>query len=138
MTEKEVYKELAQRYIHSAKQQIAHGFNIEEVIAFIGYHAFECLCSAVIVHFNYQSPKNHEKKLNVFLKLCKKHLGNSINLRAISLTVLRLDGVRNKFLYPESQAGNMFKSPKEQFTITEVKLLIRDVDKIINQIINVI
>ncbi len=138
MTEEEVYKELAQRYIHSAKQHIAQGINIEEVIAFMAYHAFECLCSAVIVHFKYESPKNHEKKLNVFFKLCKKNLGNSTNLRAISLTVLRLNGVRNKFLYPEPQAGNMFKSPKDQFTIMEVKLLIQDVDKIINQIINII
>lgn len=138
MTEKDVYKELALRYIDSAKQNIAQGINIEEAIAFMTYHAFECLCSAVIVHFNYQSPKNHERKLNIFLNLCKKNLGNSINLRAISLTVLRLNGVRNKFLYPELQAGNVFKSPKEQFTITDVRLLIRDVDKIINQTINII
>lgn len=138
MTEKEVYKELAQRYIDSAKQHIAQGINTEEVIAFMAYHAFECLCSAVIVHFNYQSPKNHEKKLNVFLKLCKKYLGSSTNLRAVSLTVLRLSGVRNKFLYPEPQAGNIFKSPKDQFTLIEVRLLIQDVDKIINQITKII
>ena len=68
------------------------------------YHAFECLCAAVIVHFNYKTPPNHEKKLKIFLTLCKKNLGSSTNLRAISLIVLRLSSVRNKFLYPEIQA----------------------------------
>lgn len=138
MTEKEIYKELAQRYIFSAEQHIAKGINVEEVIAFIAYHAFECLCSAVIVHFNHKTPPNHDKKLKVFLILCKKNLGSSANLRAISLIVLRLSSVRNKFLYPELQARNRFKSPKEQFTITEVRLLIQDVDKIINQILKII
>ena len=138
MTEEEVYKELAQRYIYSAKQHLSQGINIEEVIAFLTYHAFECLCSAIIIHFNYPSPRNHEKKLKECFKLCKKNLGRQINLKAISKTITVLISVRNQLLYPEYKAKNMFKSPKERFTITDVRLLIQDVDKIINQIITII
>ncbi|WP_009632294.1 hypothetical protein [Synechocystis sp. PCC 7509] len=141
MTEKEIYKELAQRYIFSAEQHIVKGINVEEVIAFMAYHAFECLCSAVIVDSGQNPSRKHKEKLSNFLTLCRNNFKNQINstdLTDISQMIVALENIRNKLLYPESQAGNIFKSPKEQIILTDAQTLVQNVANIIQKILKII
>ena len=112
----------------------------QEVIGFLTYHALESIGSAVIVHFKSSIPVNHETKLNMFLSLCKKHLVKSVNIHLVAATIAKMvnSDYRSRFLYPEYQNAKIYKAPKEQITTAEVRLLIQDVDRIINQIVNAI
>lgn len=107
----------------------------QEVIGFLTYHALESIGTAVIVHYNSSVPVNHETKLNMFLSLCKKHLSKAVNIHLVATTITTMvnSDYRSKFLYPEYQNAKIRKAPKEQITMTEVRLLIQDVDRIINQ-----
>ena len=140
MKRKEAYIEIAERYIDSAKQLQSQGINNQEVIGFLAYHALESIAVAVIVHFKSSIPTNHETKLQMFLKFCKKNMADSVNVKKIAAVIIRVEnsGYRSKFLYPEFQGGNDYKSPKDQISLTDVGLLVRDVDRIIKQIINLI
>lgn len=140
MSAKEIYIEIAQRYIDSAKQLVMANSEIQEVIGFLVYHALESIACAVIVHFKSSIPMNHETKLNMFLRFCKRHFSESINLKKIATVISRINnyGYREKFLYPEFQPDDTYKAPQEQITIIQARLLIQDVDRIINQIISLI
>jgi hypothetical protein len=140
MRAKDVYIEIAQRYIASAKQLVSDENVTQEVIGFLTYHALESIGSAVIVHFKSSIPVNHETKLNMFLSLCKKHLAKSVNIHLVATTIAKMvnSDYRSRFLYPEYQNTKIHKAPKEQITTAEVRLLIQDVDRIINQIVNAI
>jgi hypothetical protein len=137
MRAKDVYKEIAQRYIASAKQLVDEN-GMPEVIGFLTYHALESIGSAAIVHFKSSMPVNHETKLNMFLSLCKKHLARAVNIHLVATTIAKMvnSDYRSRFLYPEYQKAKIYKTPKEQITLTEARLLIQDVERIINQIIN--
>jgi len=76
----------------------------------------------------------------MFLRLCKKNLAISVNVKSIAAVIIRVEktGYRSKFLYPEFQGENDYKSPKDQISLTEAGLLVRDVDRVINQILNLI
>jgi hypothetical protein len=140
MKQKEAYIEIAQRYIASAKQHQSQGINIQEVIGFLAYHALESIAVAVIVHFKSSIPMNHETKLRMFLSLCKKNLADSVNVKNLAALIIRVEknGYRSRFLYPEFQGENNYKSPQEQTTLPEAGLLVRDVDRIINQIMSLV
>ena len=140
MRAKDVYTDIAQRYIASAKQLVSDENGTQEVIGFLTYHALESIGTAVIVHYNSSIPVNHETKLNMFLSLCKKHLSRVVNIHLVATTITTMvnSDYRSKFLYPEYQNAKIRKAPKEQITMTEVRLLIQDVDRIINQIVNAI
>jgi len=106
--------------------------NTPKVIGFLAYHALESIAVAVIVHFKSSIPLNHETKLQMFLRLCKKNLANSVNIKSIAAVIIRVEatGYRSKFLYPEFQGENDYKSPKDQISLTEAGLLVRDVDRV--------
>ncbi|MCU0545965.1 MAG: hypothetical protein MUE44_28005 [Oscillatoriaceae cyanobacterium Prado104] len=140
MKQKEAYIEIAQRYIASAKQHQSQGIKIQEVIGFLAYHSLESIAVAVIVHFKSSIPTNHETKLRMFLSLCKKNFADSVNVKSLAAVIIRVEknGYRSKFLYPEFQGENNYKSPQEQITLPESGLLVRDVDQIIDRIINLL
>jgi hypothetical protein len=141
MSAKEIYREIAQRYIDSsAKELVAANSEIQEAIGFLVYHALESIACAVIVHFKSSIPLNHETKLNMFLRFSKRHFSESVNLKTFATVISRINnyGYREKFLYPEFQSDDTYKAPQEQITIIQARLLIQDVDRIINQIINLI
>ncbi|MEA5535388.1 HEPN domain-containing protein [Crocosphaera sp. XPORK-15E] len=136
MKAKDAYLETAQRYLASAKKNQSLGIDIQEVIGFLVYHALESLAVAVIIHFKSTIPLNHETKLRMFLGFCKKNLAESINLKSVASVIIRIEksSYRSKFLYPEFKNDNHYKLPEEQITINEARLLVRDIDRIINQI----
>ncbi|SKB14204.1 hypothetical protein PL11201_610050 [Planktothrix sp. PCC 11201] len=138
MKQKDAYIEIAQRYIQTAKQHQSLSINTQEVIGFLTYHGLESIAVAVIVHYKSSVPLNHETKLRMFLAFCKKHLSNSVNLKLIAALIIRLEknGYRSKFLYPELIDENNFKSPQQQITLTEAGLLVKDVERVINQILS--
>ncbi|MGL6338950.1 MAG: hypothetical protein ACRC80_07400 [Waterburya sp.] len=140
MKQKEAYIEIAQRYIASAKLHQSQGINIQEVIGFLAYHALESIAVAVIVYFKSSIPINHETKLRMFLGLCKKNFANSVNVKNLAGLIIRVEknSYRSKFLYPEFQGENNYKSPQEQTNLAEVGLLVRDVDRTIDRIIALI
>jgi hypothetical protein len=135
MKEKEAYIEIAQRYIASAKLHQSQEINTQEVIAFLAYHALESIAVATIVYFKSSIPLNHETKLRMFLMFCKKNLANLINVKNIASLIIRVEksGYRSKF-----QGENNYKSPQEQISLAESGLLVKDVDRIINQLIDLI
>ncbi|MEL7034593.1 MAG: hypothetical protein AAFO04_03080 [Cyanobacteria bacterium J06592_8] len=65
-------------------------------------------------------------------------MSNSINLKLVATVIIRLEknGYRNKLLYPELIGENNFKSPQQQITLTEAGLLIKDVERVMNQILS--
>ena len=140
MKAKEIYLEIATRYTQSAKQQIANAIEIQEVIGFTAYHALESIACSVIVHFKSSIPINHQVQLNMFMMLCRKHWSSRINVREVAKIIMRFNnyGYREKFLYPDYQPDGNYLAPTDQFTMTEVRLLIRDVDRIINQILSLV
>ncbi|GBF82750.1 HEPN domain-containing protein [Aphanothece sacrum] len=136
MKAKEAYLKTAQRYLESAKKHQSLGIDIQEVIGFLIYHALESLAVAVILHFKSTIPLNHETKLRMFLGFCKKHLAEYVNIKSLASVIIRIEKsyYRSKFLYPEFKNENHYKLPQEQITINEARLLVRDIDRIINQI----
>jgi hypothetical protein len=105
MSVKKIYQEIAQRYIESAKQLVAANSEIQEVIGFLVYHALESISCAVIVHCKSSIPMNHETKLNMFLRFCKRYFSDVLNIKKIATVISRINnyGYREKFLYPEFQ-----------------------------------
>lgn len=140
MKAKDAYLETAKRYLESAKKHQSLGIDIQEVIGFLAYHALESLAVAVIVHFKSTIPLNHETKLRMLIGFCKKNLANSLNIKQLASVIIRIEksAYRAKFLYPEFQNDNNYKSPQEQITLNEARLLVRDIERIINQIANLL
>lgn len=138
MKAKEAYLKTAQRYLESAKKHQTLGIDIQEVIGFLAYHALESLAVAVIIHFKSSIPLNHETKLRMFLGFCKKNLAEYVNLKNLASVIIRIEksAYRSRFLYPEFKNENNYTLPQEQITPDEARLLIRDVDRIINQVTN--
>ncbi len=136
MKAKEAYLETTQRYLESAKKHQSLGIDIQEVMSFLAYHALESLAVAVIINFTF----NHETKLRMFLGFCKKNLAESVNIKSLASVIIRIEksAYRSKFLYPEFKNKNNYKLPQEQITLNEARLLIRDIDRIINQITDLI
>jgi hypothetical protein len=140
MKQKEAYITIAYRYIASAKQHLSAQINTQEVIGFLAYHALESIAVAVIVHYKSSIPTNHEIKLQMFLQFCKINMKDLLNVKSIASVIIRIEksAYRSKFLYPEYKGENKYKSPQEQINLKEARLLVRDVDKIISQIMKII
>ncbi|MGK7926492.1 MAG: hypothetical protein AB4290_14835 [Spirulina sp.] len=140
MKAKDVYIEIAERYLKSAKQQLSAKIEIHEVTGFTGYHALESIACAVIVHFKSTIPLNHETKLKMFLMFCKRNLADTINVKSLAKLISRSINYsyREKFLYPDYRSDGNYIAPKDQLDLTQIRLLLRDVDRIISQILTLI
>lgn len=131
MNEDEAYLDIANRYLESCEEHISNNINIQEVIGFKSYHAFESIGGAFNSHFGHPVPKSHVGKLNTFIANARHN--PHVNGRAIATVAILMHSVRNKYLYPES-SGSSFIIPKQQISLTSAKDAVRRVKGIIRQI----
>lgn len=124
MKECEAYLDVAERFIDSCEQHIANNINIQEVLGFKAYHAFESIGGAYNSHFGYNVPKSHVRKINTFVTNSRHRHG--LNPHAIAALAIVLSSVRNKYLYPE-YVGSDYKTPKEQVSLTDARTTVNRV-----------
>lgn len=131
MNEDEAYLEVAQRFIDSCEQHLAHGINYQEVIGFKSYHAFESIAGAYNSHYGHNVPMSHARKLNSFVTNCNHD--PQVNRIAIATIAMTINSMRNKYLYPE-QNGGTFRTPQNQLSLTNARGMVRRIHGIIRQI----
>lgn len=131
MNEDEAYLSVAQRFLRSCEIHIQHQTNLQEVVGFESYHAFESIGGAYNAHHGYQVPRGHVGKLNAFV--ANSHHDNRVNSRAIAAIAMTLHSMRNRYLYPE-QIGHEYRAPEEQISLTDVRRTVQRVRGIIRQI----
>ncbi len=131
MNEDEAYLEIAKRFISSCEEHLNNGINIQEVLGFNSYHAFESIAGAFNSHYGNRVPLSHTRKLNSFVYNAR--VNNQVNGIAIATIAMTLNSMRNKYLYPEPQGTN-FKTPKEQVSLSNVRDMIRKINGIIRQV----
>lgn len=131
MNEDEAYLDIAKRFINSCEEHLNNGINIQEVLGFKSYHAFESIAGAFNSHYGNRVPMSHARKLNSFVSNARTN--NQVNGIAIATIAMTLNSMRNKYLYPEPQGTN-FKTPKEQVSLTNVRDMIRRINGIIRQV----
>jgi hypothetical protein len=134
MTEKEIYIEIAQRFIESCNAQLANGINFQETVGFKSYHAFESIAGAFNSHLGQQVPLKHEKKLTTFVQSYKYNAIASVSPQTIAILAITLNSLRNKFLYPEKTTISL-KTPKEQMTLAQVTQLTKQINGIIKRLV---
>src|SRR5690606_15672624 len=122
MTEKEIYIEIAERFIQSCQGHLDNGLNIQEVIGFKTYHAFESIGGAVNCHLGFNVPRVHEKKLTSFVTNYRNNTFASVNPATLATLAILLNSMRNKYLYPE-KIPTGHKSPKDQISLTQARQL---------------
>nr|WP_294858393.1 hypothetical protein [uncultured Fluviicola sp.] len=135
MNEDEAYLEVAQRFIDSCEQHINYGINYQEVIGFKSYHAFECIAGAYNSHYGHNVPLSHARKLNSFVTNCRHD--HHVNREAIAAIAMTINSMRNKYLYPEIN-GAIYKTPKNQISLTNARQMVRRINGIIRQIERII
>ena len=131
MNEDEAYLSVAQRFLTSCEIHIQHQTNLQEVIGFESYHAFESIGGAYNAHYGHQVPRSHVGKLNAFVANSRHHGG--VNARVIAALAMTLHSMRNRYLYPE-QMGAEYRAPEEQISLTDVRRTVRRVRGIIREI----
>jgi hypothetical protein len=134
MTEKEIYIEIAQRFIQSCTEQIVNNINFQETIGFKTYHAFESIAGAFNSHNGHRIPWKHEKKLNSFVDQYRRNSIARVTPLTIAQIAIVLNSMRNKYLYPEPSPMGL-KAPKDQLTIAQAKQLTAKVNGIINRLV---
>ena len=135
MNEDEAYLEVAKRFIESCEQHIANGINIQEVLGFKSYHAFESIGGAFNSHYGHNIPRSHAGKLNLFVSNARYN--TQVNGRSIATITMILNSMRNKYLYPEVN-GTGYICPKDQVSLTDVRNMIRKINGIIRQVERII
>lgn len=130
MTEKEIYIEIAERFIYSCAENLDKAIDIQEFIGFGTYHAFESIGGAFNTHIGQPVPKGHEKKINTFVLNYRRQTISRIPPERIASLAIILNAMRNKFLYPEDTPLG-FKAPKQQISLANA----RDVTSRVNGII---
>jgi hypothetical protein len=131
MREDEAYLEIAQRFIDSCDKHINNGINIQEVVGFKTYHAFESLGGAFNSHYGHNVPMGHAKKLNAFVNNSKHN--PQVNNHNVAVIAMLLSSMRNKYLYPE-QIGGTYKNPKDQISMTDARTMVNRVKGILRQV----
>lgn len=131
MREDEAYLEIAQRFIDSCDKHINNGINIQEVVGFKTYHAFESLGGAFNSHYGHNVPMGHAKKLNAFVNNSKHN--PQVNNHNVAVIAMLLSSMRNKYLYPE-QIGGTYKNPKDQISMTDARTMVNKVKGILRQV----
>ena len=135
MKEDEAYLDVARRFQESCEQHIANNIDIQEVIGFKSYHAFESIGSAYIAHHARRVPNPHVKKLNEFVKTARRDI--RVNSHAIAALAMLLNSMRNKYLYPE-KIGTDYKRPQDQISLTDAKSTVKRIKGIVRQIERII
>lgn len=131
MREDEAYLEIAQRFIQSCDGHINSGINIQEVVGFKAYHAFESLGGAFNSHYGHNVPMGHAKKINAFVTNSRHN--HQVNNHNVAVIAMLLSSMRNKYLYPEP-IGPSFKNPKDQVSMTDARTMVARVKGILRQI----
>lgn len=135
MREDEAYLEIAERFIDSCDGHVSNGINIQEVIGFKTYHAFESLGGAFNSHYMHAVPKSHAKKINTFVTN-SRHNGQ-VNGHNVAVVAMLVASMRNKYLYPQL-IGGTYKNPKDQLSLTDAKTMISKVKGILRQVQRII
>lgn len=135
MTEKEIYIEIAKRFIQSCRDQLANNINFQETIGFKTYHAFECIAGAVNSHLGQAVPMKHEKKLNSFVQNYRHKPFAGVTPSTIAALAITLNSMRNKYLYPDPTPTGL-KAPKDQLTIAQARQLTTQVYGVINRLLS--
>lgn len=129
MTEKEVYLELAERFITAASSEITNS-QIHEAASFESYHAFESLAGAFNCHLGAPVPRSHAKKLNAFVNNYHHNTLTRIHSSTIAALAITLSSMRNKYLYPHPD-GTDFLAPKSHLTLAQATRQISQIKSII-------
>ncbi|MCF7622523.1 MULTISPECIES: hypothetical protein [Bacillaceae] len=132
MTEKEIYKNLAERFIYSAEQHIINNVNKQEVVAFKAYHALESIASAYTRHFGRTVSRYHRQKLQDFLNLYNTQGLGTIPPRDIAQLVSEVESIRNNFLYPIK--GATVLAPKDYIDLAYATHLSQRINGVITDI----
>jgi hypothetical protein len=135
MREDEAYLEIAERFIDSCDRHINHAINIQEVIGFKTYHAFECLGGAFNAHYGHTIPRGHTRKVNAFVSNSRHN--PHVNNHSIAIVAILVASLRNKYLYPEL-VGGTYKNPKDQISMTDARTMVSRVKGILRQIQRII
>lgn len=131
MREDEAYIEIAERFIESCDGHIKAGINIQEVIGFKTYHAFESVGGAYNAHYGHPVPWDHAKKINAFVSNSKHD--PQVDNHNIAIIAMILASMRNKYLYPEP-IGAIYRNPKDQISLTDAKKMVSRVRGILKQV----
>jgi hypothetical protein len=131
MREDEAYLEIAERFIDSCNGHLNNAINIQEVIGFITYHAFESLGGAFNSHYGHTVPTGHVQKINAFIAN-SRHVPQ-VNRHSIAVVAMLVASMRNKYLYPEFVSGT-YKNPKDQLSMTDARTIVSRVKGILRQI----
>lgn len=131
MNEDEAYLSVAQRFLSSCEVHLQHHSNLQEVVGFDSYHAFESIGGAYNAHYGHPVPRSHTGKLNSFV--ANSRFDGNVNPRAIAALAMTLNSLRNRYLYPERN-GSDFITPEEQISLTDVRRAVQRVRGIIRQI----
>lgn len=131
MNEDEAYLEIASRYIESCQKHLDNNINIQEVIGFKSYHAFESVGGAFNSHFGYNVPRGHASKLNLFVQTSRHN--RHVNPQVIASLAMTLNSMRNRYLYP-TKFGNTFQTPQNQISLTDARRLVSRINGIIRRI----
>ncbi|MDV3539407.1 hypothetical protein CMU94_09710 [Elizabethkingia anophelis] len=135
MKEDEAYLEIAKRFIESCDKHILNNIDIQEVIGFKTYHAFESLGGAFNSHYGHTVSRDHTKKINAFVTNSRRN--TLVSGHNIAIIAMLVSSMRNKYLYPEP-IGASFKNPKNQISLTDAKLMVKKVKGILKQVENII
>ncbi len=131
MKEDEAYLNVSKRFLESCEQHIANGVNLQEVIGFKSYHAFESIAGSFNSHFGHQIPSAHPAKINAFVANSKN--SQFVNGRTIAAVAMLLSSVRNDYLYPVKNGAD-FKPPMDQLSMTNARDLVRRVKGIVRKV----
>jgi len=131
MREDEAYMEIAERFILSCDKSIKCSIDVQEVIGFKAYHAFESLAGAYNSHHGYHVPTSHVKKINAFVS--NSNRDTSVGGYNIAILAMVLSSMRNKYLYPDLVCG-IYKTPKDQLSMTDAKKIVSRVKGIMKNI----
>lgn len=135
MKEDEAYLEIAERFIDSCDGHVKNAINIQEVIGFKTYHAFESLGGAFNSHYGHTVPRGHAKKINTFVTNSRNNA--QINQHNVAVVAMLVASMRNKYLYPELVSG-AYKNPKDQLSMTDARTMITRVKGILRQVQRII
>jgi hypothetical protein len=135
MSEDEAYLEIAERFLESCDGHLNHSINVQEVIGFKTYHAFESLGGAFNSHYGLAVPNSHAKKINTFV-INSRH-NPYVKGHNVALVAMVVASMRNKYLYPELVSG-IYKTPKDQLSMTDARTMVTRVKGILRQVKRII
>lgn len=128
MTETRAYLDVANRYISSCEEHINNNINVQEVLGFKSYHAFESIGGAYNSYKGVRIPRKHQDKINLFVINARRD--RLPNQKAIATLAILLNSLRNKCLYPDYDGTDYIPS-QDQISLPDAQNLVRRVKGII-------